>query len=541
MVHPQQGSGGINMDERLAALRDRLAAAADIDVFRHALGLERLTDIPALADQVADDMIVVCLDCEHWSNNTEEMTEIGVVQFTMSDMVKVTSPQGGEPDLGDHGENLLKLVKFNPLRIKETSHLVSSYVFTLGAAGNRFGEWRYTSFKEAREILCKVFSRSMSGLGCNHPVVLLGQDVGHDKSNLKHKQLGLDLEALGTVVRTIDTQKMAKEVGYWHHSTDNIGLERLVSELWFEHSDPHTAANDAARTLISAVQFALRDHPCKGKCITKTMQQVATTIESHSRTTFTSLGGDRFYCAKCGSGFHADTACTVSDLNCAVCLEAGRIVEAGTHITLHCPQTAQDRCLARRERERLEKPAKERAKAEKKAEAARLKRQEVLQTRNSLSQGPVSPPQPSQVTYAVQYLTQYNYGPQGAPDAAAAVGPSGSSVPSYWNHATSSSPGFQNPPAPPHGNLFPSPQGFPLPSPRRSFESGYFSQPPGQRAGGQANVDMEPPPHPGLGGNYGVPYAGSAAPRGGIASRSRGRRGRNARSTSGREYHPGNT
>ncbi|KAF2848632.1 hypothetical protein T440DRAFT_535017 [Plenodomus tracheiphilus IPT5] len=388
------------MDDRLQALRDRFSSATDIDVFRHVLGLERLDGIPTIADPIADRVILVCIDCEHWSANTDEVTEVGIARFAMPDMLTVTRSQDEESVFGDHGEELMKMFKINHLRIKNNSHLKSEYQFTQGAKGNRFGYWRFTSFEEMHTILDKVFSEPISDLGCDHPIVVLGVDVSHDTNNMRDKGLKFDLDKLGTVVRTVDSQKLAAEASVWNHSHNTISLSLLVSLLGFEHEqrDPHTAANDAARTLICAVQLALRDHPCKINA-TKTMQQVADNIETYSKVSFTSLGGDALYCCKCGSVSHEEDNCTTHNQACEECLAKGRIQEAKTHITVHCLSAAKDRSAARRAREDQERPLKRASKAVKKQQqqrlrkrAARARREE--EQRPSSTQAPDIPVQP---------------------------------------------------------------------------------------------------------------------------------------------------
>ncbi|KAI8931703.1 hypothetical protein NX059_011348 [Plenodomus lindquistii] len=381
-----------DMHQSLVALKARLATSTDIDVLKHALGLQSLANIPVISEAIVDDMVVVCLDCEHWSDNTDEMTEIGVVHFTMGEMAKITKPEGRVADLGNHGEYMLRAMKVNPLRIKENSHLVSGYAKTRGAAGNRFGEWRFTSFGEAREILRQVFEQLSEYGNCKRPVVLLGHDVVHDRNNLKGKQINFDLEALGTVVRVIDTQVMAREGKYWHHRTNQIGLARLARNLRVQHKgrDPHTAANDAARTLICAIQLALGHHPCKGSS-SMTMQQVAKATELYSRITFESLGGDSVYCCKCGSCSHLASCCTGTIKPCDPCITAGRTETAGIHISTHCLWVAHARKLARRERDKASKAQRDRAKAERKAAANQLKREAKLQLRSSATAATAPP------------------------------------------------------------------------------------------------------------------------------------------------------
>ncbi|KAF1850072.1 uncharacterized protein K460DRAFT_422461 [Cucurbitaria berberidis CBS 394.84] len=338
-----------NKAPAMLALKDAFAEVNDLTAWRHCLGVERLNGIPAIANELANHTIVVCLDCEHWSTNSDETTEIGIGTFSTQSMFPLV--QGD--NLGDHGENLMKRIKFYLLRTIETSHLPKTNPNSRGVEGNRFGQGRFVTFSEARNILHNVFAQPITDVnslkGYNHPIVVLGHDISHDKDNLKEKDVAFDIDALGTVVRYIDTQVLARDVKFWLKPKEKIGLANLVKSLWFEHSDSHTAANDVGRTVISAVQLALHRHTCKRNC-NKTMLEVATKIEDHSRLNFASIGGSTLYCWKCGSHNHMHINCRATGLHCNECWSKGRYQEARTHITLHCMHLAWEKATARRQR-----------------------------------------------------------------------------------------------------------------------------------------------------------------------------------------------
>jgi hypothetical protein len=326
------------------------------------MGLEHISGIPAIADGIANHIILVCLDCEHWSNNTDETTEVGFANAKRTDLLRVVA----KGDLGDHGEHLLQQVKFSLLRISDNSHLLCQNPVSQGVNGNRFGKGRFVSFTEAREVMTGVFVQSLNniddlGFG-NHPIVVLGQDISHDRNNLAQKSVSFDIEKLGTIIRWIDTQVLVREVGYWMKpKKEQIGLARLVDALWFEHSDPHTAANDAARTLISAFQLALKDHPCK-KGAKKSMLRVASELEQFSVDNFVSIGGVEEYCWRCGTAGHMKEACVATGLFCEECSKNGCVLSpAEEHVTMHCLCIAKEKAVLRRQKDaenRLLKKAK---------------------------------------------------------------------------------------------------------------------------------------------------------------------------------------
>ncbi|KAJ4377542.1 hypothetical protein N0V83_000367 [Neocucurbitaria cava] len=337
------------MTPPMLALRDAFANVDDVTAWNHCLGLRRLNNIPPMANDLADHIIVVCLDCEHWSENTDETTEIGFGTFKTQDL----RPFVQSGNFGDHAENLMKQIRFYLLRTIPHSHLPKTNPNSRGVEGNRFGQARFATFTEARSILGNVFIQPIKNVASlrsqNHPIVVLGQDITHDRDNLKDKDVAFDVNGMGTVIRYIDTQVLAGEAGFWNHRNEKVGLRSLVQRLWFQHSDPHTAANDVGRTLISAFQLALINHPCKKlENVTKSMLQVADGIEAHSRATFQSLGGSAQYCWKCGSREHMIANCRATGLRCEECWSKGRFQEAGTHITLHCMWRAQEKAQARR-------------------------------------------------------------------------------------------------------------------------------------------------------------------------------------------------
>jgi hypothetical protein len=334
-------------DPAIVGLRTAMEDASDYQVLRHVMGFERVPNIPAIADGIANHVILVTLDCEHWSNNTDKTTEVGINQAKRTDLVRVVA----SGDLGDHGEHLLQQLKFNLLRISENSHLPCQNPDSRGVNGNRFGEGRFVNFEEAREVMKGVFVQPLNNIADlgdgNYPIVVLGQDVGHDKNNLAKKELAVHIEGFGTVVRWIDTQVLARDVGYWlKPKNEQIGLERLVYNLMLEHTDRHTASNDAARTVISAFQLGLKDHPCK-KGRKKSMLQVATDIEAFSVANFTPIGGVEEYCWRCGTPGHMKEACVATDLFCEHC--SRHECDREPHVTMHCLCFANEKAKQRRD------------------------------------------------------------------------------------------------------------------------------------------------------------------------------------------------
>jgi hypothetical protein len=344
-------------DPVIEALEARFQQLTDLEVWEHCMGMNCISNIPAFAREAANHIVVVCLDCEHWSNNTDEMTEVGIVTFSRRDVASLVA-QG---DFGDHGEHLMQQVQFNLLRLIENTHLPNLNPDSRGVLGNRFGKWRFVTFAQARQILHDVFVqpiKNVPGLRGNHPIVVLGHDVGHDRSNLKQKAIEFDIEPLGTVVRYVDTQVLVRDKRYWELQKEQIGLVNLVANLWFQHSDPHTAANDAARTLMSAFQIGLGEHACK-KDTKKSMLEVANSLEQYSVANFKSIGGVEEYCWRCGQPGHMKPACTATDLHCDACeIKRCRHKFEEEHVSAHCICVANERAAARRAKDLLARTLK---------------------------------------------------------------------------------------------------------------------------------------------------------------------------------------
>ncbi|KAF2825502.1 hypothetical protein CC86DRAFT_249727, partial [Ophiobolus disseminans] len=323
----------------LQQLKAELASLSGRAVFEHCLGLSKLEDdVQKLARLLEQQTILVTIDCEHYTLNSSEMTEIGIAVLKRTDVADTVQ----QKNFGDHAENLMHQVRYHFLRLREKSHLLTSNPRSNGPDGNRFGESRFVSFAKARQCLNKIMVQPIEGIpalkGLNHPVIVMGHAIGHDREHLGGKDLDFNMVSLGTVIKFIDTQKITTEMGYWLDPLEDIGLDRLVAKLEFEHTDSHTAANDAARTLMCGILMVVPKSVRMG--CQRSIEQVASDAEHYSRNTFVGLGGTREYCCKCGSTDHMHVACTVpkSKLYCDECFSRGLANDKTIpgHITLHC-------------------------------------------------------------------------------------------------------------------------------------------------------------------------------------------------------------
>jgi DNA polymerase III epsilon subunit-like protein len=106
-----------------------LAKWTDLRVLRHCLGIDAITTESSqnvelarcrtIANQILQHTIVVCIDTEHWTLNSDEMIEIGLVVLKTQDVVPIARAK----DFGDHGFNLMEQAKYHFFRLREKAHL----------------------------------------------------------------------------------------------------------------------------------------------------------------------------------------------------------------------------------------------------------------------------------------------------------------------------------------------------------------------------------------------------------------------------------
>ncbi|KAG9193755.1 hypothetical protein G6011_03790 [Alternaria panax] len=312
-------------------LASALAMKTGRQVLSHCLGLSTLEGVPS----AVDNMIVVAFDTENWVGDHDRLTELGVSTFDSRDMRALNGA-----DM--HGENLLNQVYFYHARILENAHLLNVKFCVGDPDQNHYGQTRFLTAVEAKSMLKEMFEwpvdpRKLELGVC--PIVVLGHALNGDMAMLR-STLDFDAMALGTVVKIIDTQCLAKECGYAPSINGNqIGLGNLVAKCGFEYRDPHTASNDAAMTLISAVQMLL---PPELKPNDGGLQKVVDDIEAAGKHQQWNWGNAQ-YCLRCGKFGHtkdnyrnkrcfAKVKCT----HCAASQVAKRKQAAGTHRTECC-------------------------------------------------------------------------------------------------------------------------------------------------------------------------------------------------------------
>ncbi|KAF2491825.1 hypothetical protein BU16DRAFT_432217, partial [Lophium mytilinum] len=192
------------------------------------------------------DIMINAIDLEWHDRERGELTEIGIAVLDSRDIKNV------EP--GTNGENWMKQVWYYHLRIKEAGHLQFS-------KGNpekfQWGTTVWVTMEQAKAILTDCFNWPAEDIQDPRPrpIVFLGHALHNDIRKLKEK-MGLDLDQFGTIVKKVDTQIMAKNVGIGPRRRQVIGLATLCNELGISPSELHNCGNDIAFTMICALLMA---------------------------------------------------------------------------------------------------------------------------------------------------------------------------------------------------------------------------------------------------------------------------------------------
>jgi hypothetical protein len=176
------------------------------------------------------------------------------------------------------------------------------------------------------------------------PVVVMGHALFGDIDMLS-STLDFHAMGMGTVVKIIDTQQIAKECGYDSWGGNRIGLGKLVEICRFNYRNAHTASNDAAMTLIAGVQMVL---PSELKPDHGSLQEIVDKIEVASQQQEWGWGSELF-CLRCGQYGHTKVDyrgkrcyAKVNCTHCAASWVEKRNQAKGTHMTERCISYAMD-------------------------------------------------------------------------------------------------------------------------------------------------------------------------------------------------------
>ena len=146
--------------------------------------------------------LFLILNQEWWQTSPHPTTEIGISEI---------QPQSVLPSA--LAENILTEIRVAHARIMPVAHLMNNFQ----GAGNpeefHFGKTKFVTQEEAAEILFNSFRRPrIQDDGSVQPIIFLGHACTNELEHIG-RNFGLDLFQIGSIVRVLDTQTMAKEAG----------------------------------------------------------------------------------------------------------------------------------------------------------------------------------------------------------------------------------------------------------------------------------------------------------------------------------------
>jgi hypothetical protein len=149
---------------------------------------------------------------------------------------------------------------------------------------------------------------------------------------MPQQELGVDATVLDNVVAIVDTQTIANEQGVYGRG-NKIGLENLINRYNVDFREGHTASNDAAYTVIAAMQMVMQTQILQAP--KRSLQEVVNDLEVVSQETNPGWGIHK-YCTHCASTRHKRSDCRGDIKRCEKCLKAGNAKMACTHVTEFC-------------------------------------------------------------------------------------------------------------------------------------------------------------------------------------------------------------
>ncbi|CAI6342279.1 unnamed protein product [Periconia digitata] len=332
-ITPSSSRASSSPTDGIKQVASYLNNLSDLQVMQLAVG-RKVGYIPA--PEYLKNLVVVCLDAEHFAHPPRMLTELGFATYYLSDVRQVCK------DPGPHGEEILKTIYPYHYRMIESAQFINHAFLHGDPEMSRFGETRFVTKDEMSRVLDIIFVNPVDPNDLSRgycPVLCLGHAIKGDLKMLED-EFDFKWKDYGTIVRTLDTQVFAREKGL---SQKQISLKNLCTACGFTAVNSHTALNDAMYTLIAAVQMALtRDHDMNAtrpdtdsKPSGKSLNRVIKNLIDPSREV--SLGvGIKKYCTACGRYNHRKPACTAPK-ECAICLKAERFDFMKSHITQLCP------------------------------------------------------------------------------------------------------------------------------------------------------------------------------------------------------------
>ncbi|KAF2250384.1 hypothetical protein BU26DRAFT_594219 [Trematosphaeria pertusa] len=323
----------VGTDPLKAELHAFLSTHTDTNVLRHFLG----TSFP-FAPLHLNDCAIVCLNLEWWQKEPHPTTEIGIAEL---------HPTGIFPTV--HAENILREIRVAHARVMENAHLLNHFHGSGNPDVFHFGTTKFVCIEEARDVLVNTFVRPSADGTMLQPIIFLAHDADKKFEHVKEK-FGLDLLALGTIVKVIDTQTLARQAGILGPKGPSISLPHLVEHFNITPQNLHTAGNDAGYTMITAILSSLKNdlygHRPLAEAFgrppavvgSRNIQCVVEDLMKTNKSLPPPPWGYRLYCTRCDRINHVRSQC-FAKVWCEICAHSGnaKLEKAcRTHMTERC-------------------------------------------------------------------------------------------------------------------------------------------------------------------------------------------------------------
>lgn len=294
-------------------LAQQLSRVSDISIIRHFFGFPIYDVIPELHEAA-----IVCLNASWWQNTPYPTTEFGIAEL----MVKGLSPT-------IHCENILNGMRVVHARIIPNAHLLNQYTDAGDPEAFNFGTTKFVSLEEAKKILINTFVRPRTvgnDSGQHQPIILVGHAV---ETLLEHLRasFGIDLLNLGTIVKVIDTQNLAKDALIHSPKGPNISFSGLLEHFKLRIAQHHNAGNEAAGALIAALLTSLRDDiymhgTPQAVVVNRDIHDVIEHVQALGKSLPLPPWGQLKFCTKCDRNNHVRAECR-AQVHCQACEQSG--------------------------------------------------------------------------------------------------------------------------------------------------------------------------------------------------------------------------
>ncbi|KAF1828746.1 hypothetical protein BDW02DRAFT_643281 [Decorospora gaudefroyi] len=244
--------------------------------------------------------IIIGLDAEWYEHDAQYITELGL---------SILSPQTPQPASSSPWP-LLRTLQNHYVRIKPHAHLINGDNCSGHPTRFQFGHTSFLSIAAAKTMLESEFSRT-DAQGRLRPIIFMGHAVSNDYEVIKSR-FGIDLQALGSIVATIDTQVLFSEAVAGR--SPPISLKNLLARYEIVEPYLHNAGNDVVCTLVAALLVVF---PPARSCSCAYVEFKAGLRDGAASSRC--LYGSVVYCEKCGSEEHLVTDCKVRDWFCGFC------------------------------------------------------------------------------------------------------------------------------------------------------------------------------------------------------------------------------